>query len=532
MKKFEQNYLLNRSGVDEISKKLESYLAQVGLKRENALRVRLTMEGMLLNICEHFDWNIEGQLIIGKRFGSSYLRFRYEGESFDPTLSKSSEDEWMQTMLSNLGLTPTWSYRNGVNEIYLRGPHQTLSSEMMLVGAVVLAVIFGLLGSVLPESLKQSLADYVLNPVSDVFMNALNAFVGIMIFLSVITGICSIGNISSFNKMGKYVIGRMIGFTFLGTGICIVGMIPFFRFGDGAVINGDSQIGAVIDLLVSIVPSNPVTPFAEGNMMQIVFMAVLVGCALLILESVTDDIRKFVQQMNTLIRQAVQWICGFLPYYIFTSLTVMLWENGAGIFITLWKPLLIDVIATFLLFAGKLAVACTKLKLKPTVLLSCLKSTMLIGITTASSSAAFGTMLSVNEKKLGISKKLSQFGTPFANLFLIPSGGTLLAVILYYLSEYYAVPVNIGWFLTAWIMCSIFAMTIPPISGGYIVLIGMLMIPLNIPQDGLTVAGILALIMDFPATAFTIGIGHLELLLDAAHLQLWKREVLEKAKSK
>ena len=153
MKKFEQNYLLNRSGVDEISKKLESYLAQVGLKRENALRVRLTMEGMLLNICEHFDWNIEGQLIIGKRFGSSYLRFRYEGESFDPTLSKSSEDEWMQTMLSNLGLTPTWSYRNGVNEIYLRGPHQTLSSEMMLVGAVVLAVIFGLLGSVLPESI-------------------------------------------------------------------------------------------------------------------------------------------------------------------------------------------------------------------------------------------------------------------------------------------------------------------------------------------------------------------------------------------
>jgi Na+/H+-dicarboxylate symporter len=135
-------------------------------------------------------------------------------------------------------------------------------------------------------------------------------------------------------------------------------------------------------------------------------------------------------------------------------------------------------------------------------------------------------MVNVNEKKLGISPKLNRFGMPFANLLVGSTSGVLLVVILYYLAEYYAVPVNIGWFLTLWVMCSIMCMAAPPVSGGMLVVTGMLMLQLNIPSEGLAVAGLLSIIMDFISTATKIGISHYEMMIEADKLKMLDRSVL------
>lgn len=135
--------------------------------------------------------------------------------------------------------------------------------------------------------------------------------------------------------------------------------------------------------------------------------------------------------------------------------------------------------------------------------------------------------LDINEKELGISKKLSRFATSLLSLFATTSHGTIFAVTVYYLAEHYNMPVNIGWFVTGWIMCSVFSMTIPPVSGGILVVTGVLMTQLNIPGDGLIVAGLLGMILDFVGTGFRIGLIHFELLLRADHLGMWNRSVLD-----
>ena len=72
-------------------------------------------------------------------------------------------------------------------------------------------------------------------------------------------------------------------------------------------------------------------------------------------------------------------------------------------------------------------------------------------------------------------------------------------------------------------------MTTPPVSGGMLVCIGMLMTQLNIPMEGIAIAGILGIVTDFIATGFKIGISHLELLLEAYAFQKADRQtILEK----
>ena len=156
-----------------------------------------------------------------------------------------------------------------------------------------------------------------------------------------------------------------------------------------------------------------------------------------------------------------------------------------------------------------------------------IKSTMLIGLTTSSSSAAFGNMIDIDEHKLGIAPELDGVALPFANIMVGSTHGSLLAVTIYYLAEYYSIPVNFVWLLTAWIMCSVLCMTIPPVSGGMLVVLGMLMSQLGIPSEGLAAAGLISILADFGATAVKIGITHLELLRQAEHLDMLNRNILE-----
>lgn len=525
--KTENKYTLDRDGVEKAARDVEQWLRDAGVKRDNIMRVRRTMEQILLNICEHEGGCVEGMLTSGRRFGSPYLRFRYEGESFDPMSGgDSSADDLTQMLLANIGLAPVWHYRRGVNYLSLRAPRETIRSETVLVIAAVMAVVFGLLRNVIPTAAESRIINHVLAPVSDAFMNVLGTFVGLMVFLSVVSGICSIGSLADFSKMGRYVLLRLVGMTCLGTGIAAAVTLPFFRFGEGEATAGRSQIGALIDLLFEIFPSDPVSPFADGNMLQIIFIAIMTGCALLVLESQVDGIKALAAQANMLLLQIVQGVCRLLPLYIFASLLAMLWQNGAGIFITLWKPVALHLSVIALFLAGKLLYICSRLRIRPMSVLGSIKGTMLIGLTTASSSAAFGNMLDINEHRLGIAPELDGVGLPFANLLVGSTHGSLLVIIIYYLAEYYSVPVGFVWLLTAWIMCSVLSMTIPPVSGGMLVVLGMLMSQLGIPSEGLAAAGLIAILSDFGATAVKIGITHLELLRQAEHLGMLDRSLL------
>lgn len=204
---------------------------------------------------------------------------------------------------------------------------------------MVLAILAGAAGSLLPSALRDAVVGFALDPVADTFMNALNTFIGFMVFLSMVTGICSIGKLSDLGRMGKRVIGRMLRNNFVYTGLCVLLMFPLFRFGSGEAAAGSSQAREVLELLLSVIPSNPVTPFQEGRMLQVIFMACLTGIGLLILEEQAGIIRSILDQANLLVSRIIQQICRFLPLFIFSSLLSMIWTNGIGSFLRLWKPL-------------------------------------------------------------------------------------------------------------------------------------------------------------------------------------------------
>ncbi len=528
MKTEKETILLDRQGVDEAAGRIQDWLTEAGAKRRDVLRIRLTMEELLMKIGESGSEARRAELSLARRLGTVRLRVRYGGEKFDPTRSADNEmEELSASILSRTGFIPAWRWRSGTNELSLKVPVPGLRPEYVMLGSIAAAVLIGLLGCRLPEAVKTAVTDHALDFLSEGFLDLLNTFIGLMIFLAIVTGICGIGSASVFGRIGKLTVTRLIVISFVIDVPLVLACRLVFRTGTGGE-TGSSQMRAILEMLFGILPSNPVKPFLEGNNLQIVFIGVLVGVVILLAGSEAENLRRVAFEAQNVVMKCVSLICVFLPVYVFCSLVSQLWISGAGIFLQLWKPLVLSVVMALLVMAVYLVVACRRLKVRLGVLLPKLMPDFIIGLSTSSSSAAFATTLEINEKKLGVDPSFSRTAVPIGSVLYVGVSSMFLIFSCVYAAEYYQVGTNLAWWITLWFIGTILTMAVPPVAGGGISCLTILLVQMNVPRDGLAVAITLSMLLDFICTAARIFTMHIEVCLLADRLGLLDRDMLQR----
>jgi hypothetical protein len=132
-----------------------------------------------------------------------------------------------------------------------------------------------------------------------------------MVFLSIVTGICGIGTAAEFGRIGKQMLTRYLSFSFLGSAMAVM-TLPLFSL-PGTSSSGAAQSGGILELLLNILPSNPIQPFSDGNTLQIIFLAVFLGVILLGMGERSARIKELLQDFHSLVMQAVRVVCKLLP---------------------------------------------------------------------------------------------------------------------------------------------------------------------------------------------------------------------------
>ena len=106
----------------------------------------------------------------------------------------------------------------------------------------------------------------------------------------------------------------------------------------------DAKIGTtlqrptVTDVLLNIVPSNPVRAFVEGKMLQIIFFALLTGiCLTLIRPERSGPVIAFLEGVNDVMIRMVHIIMWIAPYGVFALIAAVVANFGADILLLLLK---------------------------------------------------------------------------------------------------------------------------------------------------------------------------------------------------
>ena len=118
-------------------------------------------------------------------------------------MANNEAEEFTVAILERTGILPFWRWRNGKNELILRVTRAKPRPEWVMIGCFVAAVIIGYFGKFLPEGVKTGITEYVLLFLKDGFLNLLNTFIGLLIYLNAVTGICGIGSTAGLDGSEK-----------------------------------------------------------------------------------------------------------------------------------------------------------------------------------------------------------------------------------------------------------------------------------------------------------------------------------------
>ncbi len=510
---------LRNENIARASGLAEKDLEEWGVDGRAILQIRLAVEETLLKYQEVFGTEAVFVQKHTRRFQRIRLELSIKGEQFDPfDTGEEEQSEVLRGLLANMGVAPVWQYKNGVNMILFTPKKKKRSQMVSLALSVVLALLCGGLCRFLPAGVRALIAEELIGPVFNRFMGLLSAIAGPMVFLSVAWGIYSSGDTATMGRIGKRMIGRFMLMTVLLTLPACVAAIPLFSLNAGG--GGRFDFSELFQMVLDIVPGNFFTPFTEGNPLQIIFVAVLIGMAMLILGNKATAAASFVEQSNYIVQLIMEAVSSFVPLFVFGSILNMILSNDFSVFLPAYKLILAMLMGDVILLAVYLVLVCAGRKVPPRVLLKKMMPTFLIALTTASSSAAFGANMECCEKDLGIDRRIVNLGVPLGQVIFMPGVSVMFLAVGFCMAEIYGVTVSPVWLATAFLISIVLAVAAPPIPGGALTCYTILFVQLKIPMDAIAVTIALNVILEFATTAVNLFCLQAELVELAAGLDM------------
>lgn len=528
LEKREETVLLDAAGIDRLAALLAEALGQAAVERKEALRLRLATEDILSVWQRGAAAGTACKFRCGTRWGRAYIELLVPGQRMDP--SDTAPAERGQFLYSNLlaqaGQAPVYGYRDGVNRLAFYPPKpRRFGSLAQLLLAIAASAVCGLLALAAPESIRDA-ASGVITPLFNALMGILQTLAGPMIFLSVCCGIVNIGDVQTLGKIGKTILLRFLAAIYLLTGITAACVVWLFRPDDGAAAGGASAAAQIYDMILGIIPSNLVSPFLEGNTLQIIFMAVCMGAALLVLGEKACAVRSLCDHANALTQFLMELVSRYIAAFVFISLLSLLLAQSLSGLGGVAKGLALGIAACLIWPLLYALAASIRMKTSFPLLLRKLLPTYLIALSTASSSAALSTNLETCEKRLGISGHVAGFAVPLGQVIFKTGGAVGFFVLALGLAEFYRVAMPLSWVVTGVLVSGLLAIAAPPVPGGSLTCYTVLLTQLGIPEDaiGLAVAG--NVILDFFMTSCGISCLQSELILASNRLGMLRVETL------
>ncbi len=369
--------------------------------------VKVYVKSLLGNITIHMSCK-------GERFELSELR-----SVFEYTDEDDAETEAVIRSLMNkvLGDNITISNRHNVNMADIRVSTTKYQQIIYTIFALVFGVIIGfVMKFFVPSFVTNTISQNIFSSISTMFLNALKMIVGPLVFFSIASSIADFGDLKALGRIASKVIGCYI----ITSAIAIMigySVYQIFPIGDTALVEaitddaattiakGEELTLSISDTIVNIVPSDFITPFLRADMLQIIFMAAILGIGASKLSDNAVGVRKAIVSANAVFSKITAMIISFMPIAVFCSMAKMVigMDIKNLIKVAAWVPLCY-IGYIFMIFAYLILILVAG-RLNPLKFIKGFMPAMLTPYTLSSSNAAMPTSIKQCDEKLGIAKK-------------------------------------------------------------------------------------------------------------------------------
>lgn len=343
------------------------------------------------------------------------------------------------------------------------------------------------------------------------FLRAMQMLVVPLVFCSLVVGSMSIGDTKSMGKIG----GKTILFYLLTTAIAItlaLGIGYLFQPGKGLDITAIESSEVIInestgfaDTLLNIIPSNPVKSLVEGNMLQIIVFALLVGVILAKLGTKVEVVGKFFAESNDIMMEMTNIVMKFAPYGVFCLIAKTFSEIGLGAFIPLLKyiiavyvSLLLHCLVTYMgLFKGIT-------KLNPVIFIKKFFPVMGFAFSTASSNATIPYSIETLEKEIGVPNKIASFTIPLGATINMDGTAIMQGVAVMFAAQAFGIHLTPSMLVTVVATATLASIGTAGVPGVGLITLSMVFTSVGLPIEAIALIMGVDRIIDMTRTAVNI----------------------------
>ncbi len=351
---------------------------------------------------------------------------------------------------------------------------------------LVAGIVLGLILMAVPNGV--AFAKAYISPFGTIFLNLLKFIVVPIVVFSITAGVISMRDVRKVGSVGVKTLVYYLCTTAVAVVIALMlatlakGMFPLL---DPSGASYEANTANIMDTIVGIFPSNPITPLANSTMLQVIVIALLLGFGILLAGEKGQVAAQVVESFNEVSMKIMDLIIKLSPIGVICLLAPVVAENGPLLLVGLGAVLLVAYVGYVIhaLLVYSLTIK-TLAKISPLAFFKAMVPAMVMAFSSASSVGTMPFTLECAEK-LGAKKEVSSFVVPLGATINMDGTAIYQGVCAVFIAACYGIDLSFGQMITIVLTATLASIGTAGVPGA-----GMVMLAMVLESVGLPVAGI------------------------------------------
>jgi DAACS family dicarboxylate/amino acid:cation (Na+ or H+) symporter len=345
----------------------------------------------------------------------------------------------------------------------------------------------------------------VTEPIGKMWLSALIMVVIPLILSTLSLGVAGLGSLKRLGRIGLITLLCFLGLTTLSTalGLTVMNVVAPGRSLDAGVktqlmetYKGQTE-GAMglsgnalsIDLLVKIVPRNPVAAAASGDMLAVIFVSLMLGVALTLMpREKAEPMLQFLDSLGHVTVTIIELVMKVAPIGVFCLIFSVTARFGLSLLVSL-AQFVATVVGSlaFFLVVGYSVILVLVARRSPAEFFRKARIVMITAFSTSSSNATLPTTMRVSEQELGIPREIGGFVLPLGATMNMNGTALFEGATVLFLAQVFGIDLPLSAQLVVVLMSVVTAIGVAGIPGGSIPLLMMVLGMVGVPMEGIAI---------------------------------------------
>jgi len=371
--------------------------------------------------------------------------------------------------------------------------------QQILAGLLLGAVVGALLGD----------RATLLKPLGDIFISAIKMLIVPLVFSTLVVGITGMGDPQKMGRIGLRTVALYLFTTAFAIAIGLLAS-TIFQPGAGLDLAYDSSVEAkespsLVEILVGLVPQNPIDALAQGNILQIIVFAIGLGISLLLIGERGAPMTRVFESFAEAMYKLTEIVMAFAPIGVFGLIANMAGQYGLEILLPLAKVIgvayLACVVHVLVVYTGLIALVG---RLNPVRYFRGSIDALVVAYSSASSSGTLPVSLRCAQDNLGVSRGVSGFVLPVGATINMDGTALYQGVVALFVAQFVGIDLSwadYGMIILTGTLASIGTAGVP---GAGLVMLSIVLTQVGLPLEAVGLVAGIDRILDMARTSVNV----------------------------